>query len=96
MVVVLLPAVLLVLVSLSDASPRARLGGVVYPDVHEHHDTGRDEEGAECGVQHVADVLAQLQHTDTDTSLARLGAPSNHITGTSIHGNTPLPRASKG
>ena len=64
--VVLLPAVLLVLISLSDASPCACLGGVVYPDVHEHHDAGRDEEGAECGVQHVADVFAQLQHTESE------------------------------
>lgn len=43
-----------------DATSRPRLGRKVYPNVDEHHDAAGDVERAECRVEHVTDVGAQL------------------------------------
>jgi len=43
---------------LFNASPRPRLGGKVNSYVHKDHDATGYVEGAQCRVQHVANVLA--------------------------------------
>ena len=58
------------------ALPGPLSGGEVDFDVDEDHDGGGDVEGAEGGVHHVAEVLAQLQreiqggHGCTNASIA--------------------------
>lgn len=49
---------------LPDAAAGARLGREVDADVHEHHDAGGDVEGAEGGVQDVAELLAELEERE--------------------------------
>lgn len=46
---------------LPNAATGARLCRIVDPDVDEHHDAGGDVEGAQGGVEDVAELLAELE-----------------------------------